>query len=506
MLNLSQFEVWFVTGSQHLYGYETLRQVAEHSQQIARYLDEAPEIPVRVVFKPVLTTPDEIYRLCQAANAAEHCVGIITWMHTFSPAKMWIGGLNVLQKPLLHLHTQFNRDIPWGEIDMDFMNLNQSAHGDREFGFLMARMRRSRKVVVGHWQHRDVLDQIEVWARVAAARHDLQGAAFVRFGDNMRYVAVTDGNKVSAEITFGYSVNTHGVGDLVRVIDQMSDAAVEALCAEYADTYQMAPELLPTGDRHASLREAARIELGLRAFLEDGNYKGFTNTFEDLHGLSQLPGIATQRLMAAGYGFGAEGDWKTAALLRAMKVMASGLPDGNSFMEDYTYHLAEPLDRGTRDRFRNQWVLGAHMLEICPTIAAQKPICCVHPLGIGGKDDPVRLVFSTFAGPGLNASLIDLGNRFRLLVNEVEAVVPPHDLPKLPVARVLWKPQPDLPTACAAWILAGGAHHTVFSQNLTTEYLEDFADMAGIELAVIDRDTRLRTFKNELRWNEVAYR
>jgi L-arabinose isomerase len=492
---LKDLEIWMATGSQHLYGEETLQQVAAHSQAIATALDQSSRIAFKVVYKPVLKTPDEIYAFCAEANAAKNCIGIVAWMHTFSPAKMWIGGLKILQKPLLHLHTQFNRDIPWSAIDMDFMNLNQSAHGDREFGFIMSRMRLRRKVVVGYWEEPGVQDRIDAWARAAAGWHDLQGARFVRFGDNMRYVAVTEGDKVEAEMRFGYSVNTHGVGDLVKYINEVSDADIDRLCAVYGEQYKLSNELVMGGSMRDSLREAARIELGLRYFLEAGNYKGYTNTFEDLHGMEQLPGIATQRLMADGYGFGAEGDWKTAALVRAMKVMGSGLKGGNSFMEDYTYHF-DPA---------NQMVLGAHMLEICPSIAQSQPSCAVHPLGIGGKADPVRLIFNVGGGPALNASIIDMGNRFRLLVNEVEAVVPIHDLPKLPVARVLWKPYPDMATGCSAWILAGGAHHTCYSQNLSAEHLEDFADIAKIEYVLIGKKTDLYQFKNELRWSDVYY-
>jgi L-arabinose isomerase len=496
MIDLKKYEVWFVTGSQHLYGEETLKKVAEHSQTIARAFDDSVKIPVRVVFKPVVKTPDEIYKICQDANTDANCIGIVAWMHTFSPAKMWIRGLQSLQKPLCHLHTQFNRDIPWSEIDMDFMNLNQSAHGDREFGFMLSRLRRNRKVVVGHWQDPQVHERLSVWMRAAAARFDWQGAKFARFGDNMRQVAVTEGDKVEAEMKFGYSVNGYGVGDLVKFVQAASDASIDALVAEYDAQYQLSANLRKGGDAHNALREAARIEIGMRNFLQDGGFKGFTDTFEDLHGLVQLPGIASQRLMAEGYGFGAEGDWKTSALVRAAKVMAAGLPGGNSFMEDYTYHF-DP---------ENRLVLGAHMLEICPSISAGKPNCEIHPLGIGGKADPVRLVFDVAGGPALNASMIDMGNRFRLLINEVEAVAPLEKLPKLPVARVLWKPLPDMNTACAAWIYAGGAHHTVFSQNLTTEYFEDFAEMFDIELTVIDAKTELRQFKNELRWSEVYYK
>ncbi|HZX75510.1 MAG TPA: L-arabinose isomerase [Cyclobacteriaceae bacterium] len=496
MSTLKHLEAWFVTGSQHLYGAETLKQVANHSTEIAKALDHSSVIPIKIIFKPVLKSPEEIYKLCQEANTTENCIGIIAWMHTFSPAKMWIGGLKILQKPLLHLHTQFNRDIPWSTIDMDFMNLNQSAHGDREFGFMVSRMRLNRKVVVGHWQDVQVQERINVWLRAAAGWHDWQHAKFCRFGDNMRQVAVTEGDKVEAELKFGYSVNTYGVGDLVKVINSIGDATIDRLTDEYEQTYSLVKSLRKGGDQHASLRDAAKIELGLRIFLEEGKFKGYTNTFEDLHGMTQLPGIASQRLMASGYGYGGEGDWKTSALVRAMKVMGTGLKGGNSFMEDYTYHF-DP---------RNPMVLGAHMLEICPSIADGKPSCEIHPLGIGGKADPVRLVFNSAAGPALNASVIDMGNRFRLLVNEVEAVKPEHELPKLPVARVLWKPLPDMNTACAAWIYAGGAHHTGYSQNLTTEHLQDFADIAGIECVQIGKNTNLQQFRNELRWNEAYYR
>ena len=495
MDSLRHLEIWFVTGSQHLYGEEILHQVEQHSIAIARSLHDNKNIPVSIVFKPVVKTPEEIYAICQQVNASDDCIGVIAWMHTFSPAKMWIRGLSVLQRPLLHLHTQFNRDIPWNDIDMNYMNLNQSAHGDREFGFINSRMRLNRKVVTGHWQDETVIAKIGSWARAAAGWHDWQGARFVRFGDNMRQVAVTEGDKVEAQLKLGYSVNTHGIGDLVNVIQSIPDHTVSSLCEEYADKYSLAKELIKGGERHQSLRDAAQIEAGLKTFLQEGNFKGFTDTFEDLHGMAQLPGIACQRLMASGYGFAGEGDWKTAALVRAMKVMATGLPGGNSFMEDYTYHF----EAG------NELVLGAHMLEICESIAKGQPKCEIHPLGIGGKEDPVRLVFNSAAGPAINVAIIDIGNRFRLLVNEVQAIDPPHDLPKLPVARVLWKPYPDMKTGCSAWILAGGAHHTCYSQNLSAEHLEDFAEMAGIELVTIDKTTGIKNIKNELRWNEVYY-
>lgn len=496
MLDLKQFEIWFVTGSQDLYGAETLRQVDEHSKIISQFFDEKSEIPVRVIFKPVVKSPEEIYRICQDANVTDNCIGIVAWMHTFSPAKMWIRGLQILQKPLLHLHTQYNRDIPWANIDMDFMNLNQSAHGDREFGFIMTRMRLNRKVVVGHWQQNDVITSIADWTRVAAARHDLKGAKFARFGDNMRQVAVTDGDKVAAEMAFGFSVNTYAVGDLVSVINQVSEEAVNQLTEEYENSYSLVSSLRKGGDQFYALQDAARIELGMKYFLQEGGFKGYTNTFEDLYGMKQLPGIGSQRMMAAGYGYAGEGDWKTSAMVRALKVMGSGLPGGNSFMEDYTYHFNPS----------NNLVLGSHMLEICPSIAKGTPSCEIHPLGIGGKEDPVRLVFNAPAGPAINVSLIDMGNRFRFLVNEVEAVEVEEALPKLPVARALWKPAPDMKTGCAAWIYAGGAHHTVYSQNLTTDHIETFAEMVGVELVVIDKDTNLRQFKNELRWSEASFK
>jgi L-arabinose isomerase len=494
MNNLSSVEVWYVTGSQHLYGEQALRQVADNSTEIVGALNASRRIPVRIVHKPVLTRPEEIRALCLEANASPNCAGLVLWMHTFSPSKMWIGGLCALSKPFLHLHTQFNRDLPWDRIDMDFMNLNQAAHGDREAGFIHTRLRLNRKVVVGHWSDPQVQDRIGAWARAATAWADLRGARFARIGDNMRDVAVTEGDKVAAEARFGFSVNGYGVGDLVRHVAEASDKAVDQLCGEYEERYDVVPALRRGAPRYESLREGARIELGLRSFLEQGGFKGFTTTFEDLCGLKQLPGLAVQRLMAEGYGFGAEGDWKTCALLRAVKVMAAGLPGGTSFMEDYTYHLdpERPL------------VLGAHMLEVCESIAASKPSLEVHPLGIGGKADPVRLVFTAPAGRATNSSLVDLGNRFRLLVNEVDVVEPPP-LPNLPVARAVWKCRPDFRTACGAWITAGGAHHTAFSYGAGVEHLEDFAEIAGVELVVIDGRTEMASLRQTLRNNEVYY-
>jgi len=495
MAALKKLEAWFVTGSQHLYGEETLKKVAEHSKEIAKALSQSEKIPVNVVFKPVLTTPDAIYQLCMEANTAKNCIGLIAWMHTFSPAKMWIAGLNALQKPFVHLHTQFNRDIPWAEIDMDFMNLNQSAHGGREFGFIGTRMRINRKVIVGYWKDVQVLDELDTWLRAACAWHDAQGVKVARFGDNMREVAVTEGDKVDAQIRLGYSVNGYGVGDLVEFIDKITDAEINKLLAEYDEQYIVDKSLQPGGSQRSELIEAARIELGMRAFLENGSFKAFTTTFENLHGLVQLPGLAVQRLMADGYGFGAEGDWKTAALVRAMKVMSEGLKGGTSFMEDYTYHLNE----------KGMKVLGAHMLEVCASIAEDKPALQIHPLSIGGKADPARLVFNVPNGAAINATVLDMGNRFRMVVNEVDVVPPDAPLPKLPVARVVWVPKPDLKVAAGAWILAGGAHHTGFSQAVTAKHMEDFAEMAGIECLLIDSNTKLSEFKKELRWNDMYY-
>lgn len=489
--SLKQSEVWFVTGSQNLYGAETLRQVAENSKRIAAALDASPRVPCRVVMKPVVKTPDEILRLLSEANSATDCVGLVLWMHTFSPAKMWIGGLLALQKPYLHLHTQWNRELPWGEIDMDFMNLNQAAHGDREFGSICTRLRHNRKVVVGHWQDEDVHEQLAVWLRAACGWAETRRLKVARFGDNMREVAVTEGDKVAAQRQFGYSVSGFGVGDLVATIAEVGDGETEALVKQYREQY----EVRVKDAQQAGLREQARIEAGLRRFLDQGGFAAFTTTFEDLHGLTQLPGLAVQRLMADGYGFGAEGDWKTAALLRAAKVMSAGLAGGASFMEDYTYHLDA----------KNPKVLGAHMLEVCPSIATGKPALEVHPLGIGGKSDPARLVFGVAPGPALNASLVDLGHRFRLIVNAVDVVAPDAPLPKLPTARAVWVPRPSLKVAAGAWIHAGAAHHTAFSQALTPEHLEDYAEMAGIELVLIDETTTIRQLKKELRWNEAYY-
>jgi len=495
MTDQSKKEIWFITGSQNLYGDETLKQVAKNSQEIARGFCNSRHLPVKIVCKLTLKSSEEIITICNEANSSKDCIGIIAWMHTFSPAKMWITGLRILNKPICHLHTQFNAEIPWKTIDMDFMNLNQSAHGDREFGFIMTRMRKKRKIVVGHWQTDGVQMKLGVWSRVVLGWNELQNLKVARIGDNMREVAVTEGDKVEAQIRFGFSVNGYDTSDVEEHIKNVTDDELDRVLKEYEEAYVLAPSLKKDGDRRNSLIDAAKIELGLRSFLEKGGFKAFTTTFESLGELKQLPGLAVQRLMADGYGFGAEGDWKTAAMLRAVKVMNIGLEGGSSFMEDYTCHFTP----------QKSYVLGSHMLEICPSITDSKPTCEVHPLVIGGKEDPVRLVFTASEGKSVNISLIDIGNRFRLVVNEVEALKPTGDLPKLPVARVLWDPKPNLEIAATTWILAGGAHHTVYSQAITTEFMEDFADIAGIELLVIDDNTRIRDFKDRMNANEAYY-
>jgi len=497
MRDLRGREVWFLTGSQHLYGEQTLRKVAENSREIAGFLDASGKLPVRVVWKPTLTGPDEILATCLEANRSDACVGVITWMHTFSPAKMWIAGLTRLSKPLAHLHTQFNRELPWGEIDMDFMNLNQSAHGDREFGFIAARLRLERKIVVGHWRDDAVLASLDGWSRAACAAAESRRLKIARFGGtNMREVAVTGGDRVEAQIQLGWAVNGHPVGDLVGRIADVGDAEIDRLVEEYEASYTLAPPLRKDGPRRKELRDAARQEIGMRGFLEEGGFGAFTTTFEDLHGLRQLPGLACQRLMAAGYGFGAEGDWKTAALVRLMKVMSLGRPGGVSFMEDYTYHLVAGEER----------VLGAHMLEVCPSIAAAKPSLEIHPLGIGGKADPCRLVFEAAAGPAVAATLVDMGGRMRMIVNELDVLAPEHAMPRLPVARAIWVPRPDLKRSCEAWILAGGAHHTSFGSAIGTAELDDLASIASLELIRIGHGTDPRALRDELRWNDAAYR
>ena len=495
MSSLQHLEAWFVTGSQDLYGDEVLERVDENARHIARCLDEASDIPVRIVAKPVVTTPEAIAGVLRDADAAESCIGVIAWMHTFSPAKMWIGGLTDLRKPLVHLHTQYNRDLPWADIDMDFMNLNQAAHGDREFAFIQTRLRRGRKTVVGHWQDTTVLERLGTWARAAAGWHEARHLKIARFGDNMRQVAVTEGDKVEAQMRFGFSVNGYGVNELVERVAATPEGDVDVLVDAYGSAYDVAAPLRPSGDRHAELRTAARIEAGLRSFLDEGGFGAFTDTFEDLGDLDQLPGIGVQRLMADGYGFGAEGDWKAAALVRILKVMSAGLPGGTSFMEDYTYHLGDPVPE----------VLGAHMLEVCPSLTGDRPSCEIHPLSIGGRSDPVRLVFDAATGPAVIVGIADLGDRFRMIASEVDIVEPEAPLPKLPVARAVWRPRPDLATAAESWLMAGGPHHTALTTSLGVDALADFADIADVELVTIDSKTHAAEFKRELRWNQAFY-
>jgi L-arabinose isomerase len=496
MSNSPTHQIWFVTGSQGLYGEETLRQVASQSQVIAEALDAAPDLTIRVVWKPVLTDAEAIRRLCLDATADDSCIGLIAWMHTFSPAKMWIGGLEALGKPLLHLHTQANVALPWADIDMDFMNLNQAAHGDREFGYILARLGVRHKTVAGHVSDPRVAGSVGTWARAASGWAATRSLKLARFGDNMRYVAVTEGDKTEAEAVFGVQVNTWGVNDLVDAVDAAPKQDIDALVAEYADRYDVAPELLPGGDRAESLRYGAAIEVGLRSFLEAGGFGAFTTSFEDLGGLRQLPGLAVQRLMADGYGFGAEGDWKTAVLVRAAKVMGAGLPGGASLMEDYTYDLTPG----------QELILGAHMLEVCPTLTTRRPRLEIHSLSIGGREDPVRLVFTADPGPGVVAALSDMRDRFRLVANQVELVPPSAPLPRLPVGRAVWKPAPDFRTSATAWLTAGAAHHTVMSTAVGIEAFEDYARMAATELLIIDQATTLRSFDAEIRSNAAYYR
>ncbi|MFS2242336.1 L-arabinose isomerase [Microbacterium sp. OR16] len=494
--SLDEYEVWFLTGSQHLYGPETLAQVADQSQQIARTLDEASEVPVRIVWKPVLTDSASIRRIALEANADDRVIGLIAWMHTFSPAKMWIAGLDALQKPLAHLHTQANVELPWADIDFDFMNLNQAAHGDREFGYIQTRLGVPRKTIVGHASDPRVRQELATWQRAAAGLAAARSLKLARFGDNMRFVAVTEGDKTEAELRFGVQVNTWGVNDLADAVAAASSSDIDALVAEYEELYEVAPELRRGGDRHQSLRDGAAIEIGLRSFLEEGGFGAFTTSFEDLGELKQLPGLAVQRLMAEGYGFGAEGDWKTAILVRVANVMGAGLRGGASLMEDYTYDMT-PGD---------ELILGAHMLEVSPSLTSHKPTLEIHPLGIGGKDDPVRLVFTADPGPAVVVALSDMRDRFRLTANVVENVEPRAALPKLPVGRAVWKPAPDFNTSAAAWLTAGAAHHTVMSTAVGIDAFRDFAEMAEVELLVIDESTTLPEFQKQVRWNAAYHR
>jgi len=492
--NFAEKSVWFVTGSQHLYGPRVLDQVRKNSQQIASGLTGSEQVSANIVARDVVKTPEEILRVCREANSDENCVGLILWMHTFSPAKMWIAGLKALDKPWMHLHTQFGAELPWADIDMDYMNLNQSAHGDREFGFIGTRLGIDRKVVVGHWQSQKVQRQVDDWVRAAMGRDEARHLRVARFGDNMRDVAVTEGNKVSAQIQFGYEVHAYGLGDLAARCDAVGTNDIEELVDVYRQDYEMDPKLLDDVKWMELVKDEARLELGMERFMEEKRCKAFTNCFENLTGLSGLPGLATQRLMSKGFGYGAEGDWKTAAMVRIAKVMSKGASGGTSFIEDYTYHFAA-----------TDQVLGAHMLEVCPSIADAKPRLEIHRHTIGVNKDIARLIFTGKPGPALNISTIDLGSRFRIIVNELDAVQPPQDMPNLPVAKVLWEPRPDLEVSGAAWIHAGGAHHSVYTQGVTLGQLADYAEMCGVELVVIDAATDIRTFKQELRQNEAYY-
>lgn len=488
-------EIWFLTGSQGLYGEETLKQVAAQSKQVAELLSANPLMPIKIVWKPVLLTPDAIRKACLDASSADNCLGVITWMHTFSPAKMWIAGLTALQKPLLHFHTQANSQLPWESLDMDFMNLNQSAHGDREYGHIVTRINIPRKVVVGHASDSDAVGRISDWAHAAIGWHTSQNLKMVRFGDNMRYVAVTDGDRTSAQMRFGMSIESYGVNTLITAVEAATAIEIDALITEYESEFEIAPELRKGADRHDSLRYAAAIEVGLTNFLTAGGFSAFTTNFEDLGSLKQLPGLAVQRLMSKGYGFGGEGDWKTSALLRIVKSMAIGRHGGTSFMEDYTYHFGPGEPK----------ILGAHMLEVCPTITNKKAKLEIHPLGIGGKEDPVRLVFTATPATGRIVSLTDMGDRFRMVSNEIEIVEPDAPLPNLPVACAVWKPQPSLATSAEAWIYAGGSHHSVLTTAVSAETLSDFANISGVELLLIDKNTTISDFQREIRWNAASY-
>lgn len=491
---MSKQKIWFITGSQHLYGEECLKQVAEDAKYIVESLNQSSHISLEIVWKPTVTTPEQIRDTCMAASNDESCVGVITWMHTFSPSKMWINGLKLLTKPILHLHTQRNQAIPWESIDMDFMNLNQSAHGDREHGFIYTRMGINRKVVVGYFEEERVQQQIGKWARVAKAASLGHLLKVARFGDNMREVAVTEGDKVEAQVKFGWSINGYGVGDLVEEMNKVTEEDLAKLIEVYKANYTFAADCQEGTPLFENVKEQAKMEIAMERFLEANECSAFTNTFQDLHGMKQLPGLATQRLMEKGYGYGGEGDWKVAALTRVMKVIADN--KGTSFMEDYTYNLVNG----------EEMVLGAHMLEVCPTISSTKPQIEVHPLSIGDKEPPARLVFNGGKGEAVCACLIDMGGRFRLIIAEVEGVAVEKDMPKLPVARTLWKLKPSMEVGATAWILAGGAHHTVFSYEVTAEDLVDWAEMMDIEYVVINDKTDILSFKQALKTNELLWK
>lgn len=487
---MKKYRYWFVVGSQHLYGDSIFQTIEEHAIEMVKTMNKAVEPFAEITFKRLLKTSDEIHETFKEANQADDVAGVITWMHTFSPSKMWIKGLNALQKPILHLHTQFNKAIPWDNIDMDFMNLNQSAHGDREHGFIYSRMKKQRKVVTGYYENEDVLEKIRKWTRSAAGVLESKRLNIVRFGDNMRNVAVTEGDKVGAEMTFGWSVNTYPLGDLVELVDKVSQNELREQLNKYNARYKINTK------HNNSVEYQAKIQVAIRKFLDKQNSKAFTTTFEDLHGLKQLPGLAVQDLMMDGYGFGAEGDWKTSAMLRIIKLMANGEGLGNSFMEDYTYHFEDD----------QSYVLGAHMLEVCPSIAKEKPGVEVHELGIGGKDAPARAIFDAKEGKAIQVSLVEIGGRYRLIVTDCDAVNPMQAMPKLPVARAMWTLQPNFKIATEAWLYAGGAHHTIMSYDLDAEVLSDFAEMLDIEFIHINKSTTIDTLKKELMWNDIAYR
>ena len=498
MKTQKNYKFWFATGSQDLYGDECLKKVAEHSRIIVEKLNESGILPYEVVWKPTMITNEVIRRTFNEANADEECAGVITWMHTFSPAKSWILGLQEYRKPLLHLHTQFNEEIPYDTIDMDFMNENQSAHGDREFGHIVTRMGIERKIIVGHWNDSRVQERIASWMRTAVGIMESSHIRVMRIADNMRNVAVTEGDKVEAQIKFGWEIDAYPVNEIAEAVNAVSRADTDVLIEEYYDKYRIITEGRDEKEFRKHVAVQAQIELGFERFLEEKNYQAIVTHFGDLGCLQQLPGLAIQRLMEKGYGFGAEGDWKTAAMVRLMKIMTQNVPDakGTSFMEDYTYNLV-PGKEG---------ILQSHMLEVCPTIAEGPVSIRVKPLSMGDREDPARLVFEAKEGPAIATSLVDLGNRVRLIINEVDCKHTEKSMPELPVASAFWTPRPDLTTGAEAWILAGGAHHTAFSYDLTAEQMGDWANAMGIEAVYIDNDTTIRSFKNELKWNSVYYR
>ncbi|MFQ8702368.1 MAG: L-arabinose isomerase [Eisenbergiella sp.] len=495
---MKNYKFWFATGSQDLYGDECLEKVAQHSRIIVEELNRSGLLPYEVVWKPTLITNEVIRRLFNEANADEECAGVITWMHTFSPAKSWILGLQEYRKPLCHLHTQFNQEIPYDTIDMDFMNENQSAHGDREYGHIVTRMGIERKVIMGHWNDEKVIKRLGDWMRTAVGIMESSHIRVVRVADNMRNVAVTEGDKVEAQMRFGWEIDAYPVNEIADYVNDVKQGDIDALVEEYYDKYDIIDEGRDVEEFRRHVAVQAGIEIGFERFLQEKDYQAIVTHFGDLGSLKQLPGLAIQRLMEKGYGFGAEGDWKTAAMVRLMKIMTEGVKDakGTSFLEDYTYNLV-PGKEG---------ILQAHMLEVCPTIADGPIGIKVCPLSMGNREDPARLVFTSKEGAGIATSLIDLGNRFRLIINEVDCKKAEKPMPKLPVATNFWTPRPNLTVGAESWILAGGAHHTAFSYDLTTEQMVDWADAMGIETVVIDNDTTIRSLKNEMRWNAAAFR